>query len=243
MWLEAPVEEDDGKGGKRRTTTARDTGRGVPQGAPISPLLANLYMRRFVLGWKKRGLETRFGAKIVAYADDYVICCRGDAEQAMVEMRRLMTQLKLTVNDAKTHIRRLPQERFAFLGYDFGRYYSAKTGRAYLCAQPSKKSVQRMIGKIREATERRVLWLDAEMMVKQLNRMLIGWANYYSLGPVHKAYRAIDRYTPLRLRRWLCNKHKVVNTGARRFSHEYLRNTLGLVQLQPLVHSFPSAKA
>jgi retron-type reverse transcriptase len=72
MWLEAPVEEDDGKGGKRRTTTARDTGRGVPQGAPISPLLANLYMRRFVLGWKKRGLETRFGAKIVAYADDCV---------------------------------------------------------------------------------------------------------------------------------------------------------------------------
>ena len=100
-----------------------------------------------------------------------------------------------------------------------------------------------MIGKIREATERRVLWLDAETMVKQLNRMLIGWANYYSLGPVHKAYRAIDRHTPLRLRRWLCNKHKVVNTGARRFSHEYLRNTLGLVQLQPLVHSFPSAKA
>lgn len=108
MWLEAPVEEDDSRGGKRRKTTTRDTGRGVPQGAPISPLLANLYMRRFVLGWKKRGLETRFGAKIVVYADDYVICCRGNAEQAMTEMRRLMTQLKLTVNDAKTHIRHLP---------------------------------------------------------------------------------------------------------------------------------------
>jgi hypothetical protein len=96
-------------------------------------------------------------AKIVAYADDYVICCRGNAEQAMAEMRRLMTQLKLTVNDIKTHIRRLPQERFAFLGYDFGRYYSGRTGRAYLCAQPSKQSVQRMIGKIREATERKIL--------------------------------------------------------------------------------------
>ena len=73
MWLEAPVEEDDGRGGKTRTTTARDTGRGVPQGAPISPLLANLYMRRFVLGWKRRGLEARLGAKIVVYADDLVI--------------------------------------------------------------------------------------------------------------------------------------------------------------------------
>jgi group II intron reverse transcriptase/maturase len=242
MWVEAPVEEDDGHGGTKRTTTAKDTGRGVPQGAPISPLLANLYMRRFVLGWKKRGLETRLGAKIVSYADDLVICCKGSAEEAMTEMRRLMTQLGLTVNEAKTHIRRLPQERFDFLGYDFGRYYSPKTGRAYLCPQPSKKSVRRMIGKIRDATERRVLWLSADDMVKGLNRMLVGWAKYYSLGPVHKAYRAIDRYTPLRLRRWLCNKHKISNTGARCFPYEYLHGTLGLVKLESLAHGFPRAK-
>ena len=243
MWLEAPVEEDDGRGGKTRTTPARDTGRGVPQGAPISPLLANLYMRRFVLGWKKRGLETRLGAKIVVYADDLVICCRGDAEEAMTEMRQLMTQLALTVNEAKTHIRRLPQERFEFLGYDFGRYFSPKTGRTYLCPQPSKASVKRVIGKIRDATERKVLWLSAEEMVTGLNRVLVGWANYYSLGPVYKAYRAIDRYTPLRLRRWLCNKHKISNTGARRFPYEYLYDTLGLVQLQSLARSLPRAKA
>jgi RNA-directed DNA polymerase len=92
MWLEAPVGRDDGKGRK---------GRRGPRGFARR----SKYMRRFVLGWTKRGLETRFDAKIVVYADDYVTCCRGDAEQAMVEMRRLMTQLKLTVNDAKTHIR------------------------------------------------------------------------------------------------------------------------------------------
>ncbi|HTS54000.1 MAG TPA: reverse transcriptase domain-containing protein, partial [Burkholderiales bacterium] len=90
MWLEAPVEEDDGKGGKKRTTPNKDSGRGVPQGAPISPLMANLYMRRFVLGWKRRGLETRLRAKIVSYADDYVICCKGSAQHAMTEMRRIM---------------------------------------------------------------------------------------------------------------------------------------------------------
>ena len=243
MWLEAPVEEDDARGGKTRTTTAKDTRRGVPQGAPISPLLANLYMRRFVLGWKKRGLETRLGAKIVAYADDLVICCRDNAEEAMSEMRRLMMQLKLTVNEAKTHIRRLPQERFEFLGYDFGRYHSPKTGRAYLCPQPSKTSVKRVIGKIRHATERRVLWLSAEEMVTGLNRVLVGWANYYSLGPVYKAYRAIDRYTPLRLRRWLRNKHKISNTGARCFLYEFLYDTLGLVKLCSLARSLPRAKA
>jgi RNA-directed DNA polymerase len=62
----------------------------------------------------------------------------------MTEMRRLMTQLKLTINEAKTDTRQLPQERFDFLGYSFGRYYSSKTGQAYLCARPSKKSVKRV---------------------------------------------------------------------------------------------------
>jgi hypothetical protein len=162
MWLQAPAEEDDGRGGKKRTTTAKDAGRGVPQGAPISPLLANLYMRRFVLGWKRRGLEKRFGARIVSYADDFVICCKHSAEQAMAEMRRPMGQRKLTVNETKAHIRQLPQGRFDFLGYTFGRYYAPRTGRAYLCPQPSKKSVQRMIGKIREATDRKITWQGAE---------------------------------------------------------------------------------
>jgi group II intron reverse transcriptase/maturase len=244
MWLDAPVEEDDGRGGKKRTTTAKDAGRGVPQGAPISPLLANLYMRRFVLGWKKRGLEQRLGAKIVSYADDFVICCKGSADQAMTEMRQIMVQLKLTVNEAKTHVRQLPQERFDFLGYDFGRYHSPKTGRAYLCPQPSKKSVKRIIGKIHDVTKRSESWRSAEKTVKQLNSMLAGWANYYSLGPVYKAYRAIDRYTPDRLRRWLCDKHKVSNTGGKRFSYEYLHDTLGLIRLQPMARrSHPSAKA
>ena len=141
-----------------------------------APVLVR-YMRRFVLGWKRRGLEARLGAKIVVYADDLVICCRGNAEEAMSEMRRLMMQLKLTVNEAKTDIRRLPQERFAFLGYDFGRYYSSKTGRAYLRPQPSKASVKRVIGEIRHATAWNILWLSAEEMVTGLNRLLVGWAN------------------------------------------------------------------
>ena len=163
--------------------------------------------------------------------------------QAMLERRRLIVQLKLTVNEDKTDIRQLPEERFDFQGYSFGRYYSSKAGRAYLCPQPSKRSIQRMIGKVREATERNVLWLSAEELVKRVNSMLIGWANYSSLGPVHKAYRTIDHYTSPRLRRWLCNKHKVRNTGARCFSYEYLHGTLGLVQLQLTARRLPSTKA
>ena len=243
MWLQAPVEEDDGHGGKKRTTPNKDSGRGVPQGAPISPLMANLYMRRFVLGWKRRGLETRLRAKIVSYADDFVICCNGSAVEAMAEMRRLMERLKLTVNEAKTHVCYLPQERFDFLGYTFGRCYSTQTGRAYLGTRPSQKSLRRIIGAIRETIDRRVLWLEAEELVETLNRKLVGWANYFCLGPVSKAYHAIDLYTGRRLRWWLCQKHKVASTGTTRYPDEYLHNSLGLVWLYRRTHNLPWAHA
>ena len=72
MWLDCPIEETDDRGRRRRTTEARDSSRGIPQGSPLSPLLANLYMRRFVLGWKKLGLERSLGTRLVIYADDRV---------------------------------------------------------------------------------------------------------------------------------------------------------------------------
>jgi RNA-directed DNA polymerase len=118
MWLECAVEETDDRGRKRRTTEARDNGRGIPQGSPISPLLANLYMRRFVLGWEKFGLRQSLGSRIVTYADDLVILCRRDkAEEALHWMRELMGKLKLTVNEEKTRICKVPEGEFDFLGF------------------------------------------------------------------------------------------------------------------------------
>jgi RNA-directed DNA polymerase len=118
QWLECPVEETDGRGRKRRTTAAKDSRCGIPQGAPISPLLANLYMRRFVLAWKRRGLERRLGSRIVIYADDLVILCkRGKAEEALQHLRAIMGRLKLAVNEEKTRICKVPEETFDFLGF------------------------------------------------------------------------------------------------------------------------------
>jgi group II intron reverse transcriptase/maturase len=163
QWLEAPVEEDDGHGHRKRTTTNRDTGRGTPQGAPISPLLSNLYMRRFLLGWKQLGHAQRWSAHIVNYADDFVICCKGHADEAMDAMRRMIEKLKLTVNDDKTHLCQIPRERFDFLSYTFGRCYKHDTGRAYIGTRPSKKSIKRMVDSITEETDhcRTFYWMPS----------------------------------------------------------------------------------
>jgi len=241
MWLEAPVEETDEHGNKHRSTRNRDDGRGTPQGAPISPLLSNLYMRRFVLGWKQLGHEKRLQAYIINYADDLVICCRTNADEALGMMRNMMSRLKLTVNESKTRVCRLPEEKFDFLGYTFGRCYSPKTGRAYWGTTPSKKRVQRICKSISEMTRRSQTQQDAATLVAALNRKINGWANYFCLGPVSQAYRAVEAHTRRRLRQWLCVKHKEQAGGTTRFPLQALHQKFGLVRLTARTTSFPWA--
>jgi RNA-directed DNA polymerase len=242
MWLEAPVEETDARGRRLRTTRNKDEGRGTPQGAPLSPLLANLYMRRFLLGWKTLGHERRLGADIVNYADDFVICCRGTAAEALTVMRGMMTRLKLTVNEAKTRLCHSPDEPFTFLGYTIGRCYSPKTGKPYLGVRPSDKKIQGLYREIHEYTERRWLWLEPDEMVGRLNCLLRGWANYFCLGTVTAAYRRVTAHACHRLRQWLVRKYKVQGSRWTRFSDHYLHHVLGLLQLQRPAASFSRAK-
>ena len=238
-WLESPVEEIDERGRPHRTTRAKDQGRGTPQGAPISPLLSNLYMRRFVLGWKTLGHESRLRARIVNYADDFVICCRGTADEAMAAMRAMMSKLKLAVNETKTRLCRVPEGSFDFLGYTIGRLYSPRTGRSYIGTRPSSKKVQRLCREISEMTERKWCWLDAEELVRRLNRKLLGWSNYFCLGAASKAYRAVDSHTCDRLRNWLGTKHKDQGWRSSRFPEKLLYQELGLIRLQRRRRRFP----
>ena len=243
MWLVAPVEETDGRGRTHRTTRNKDAGRGTPQGAPLSPLLSNLYMRRFILGWKVMGHEKRLNAHIVNYADDFVICCRGTAREADRVMRTLMERLKLTVNDAKTRTCRLPDETFDFLGYTIGRCYSPVTGRAYLGTRPSKARIRRLTEHVSERTARQWYWRDAHDLVSELNHALRGWANYFCLGPVSRAYRAVDSHVTKRLRQWLCGKHQTPGRGTACYPDAYLYETLGLVRLRERTRNLPWANA
>jgi group II intron reverse transcriptase/maturase len=242
MWLKAPVEEESDRGQGPPSARAQDD-RGTPQGAPLSPLLSNLYMRRFVLGWKRLGLERRYSARIVNYADDLVICAKSQGAGALEAMRGMMERLKLTVNEEKTHLCSLPRECFDFLGYTFGRCYSRGTGRAYVGTRPSRGSVRRIVRALSEATDRRRTWQAAEEVVKQLNRELTGWAAYFCRGPVSPAYRAVNRHVTYRLRRWLCAKHKVQGRGYSRYPDRYLHEQLGLVHLPSRTHDLPWANA
>jgi group II intron reverse transcriptase/maturase len=232
MWLECATEETDGRGRKTRMTESKDAGRGIPQGAPISPLLANVYMRRFVLAWKKFGLERTLGAKLVTYADDLVILCgKGKAEQARQKLREIMGKQKLTVNEEKTRICKVPEETFDFLGYTFGRLYSPTTGKARIGMRPSRKSIKRMVEKVHAMTERRTSWQETTDVVGKLNRSLRGWANYFKVGSDSDAYRALDSYTAPRLRRWLRFKYNLRHKKGGSYPLSHLYGYFGLVRL------------
>ena len=243
MWLEAPVEEVDERGNRRRSTPNRDRKRGCPQGAPISPLLSNLYMRRFVLGWKVLGHEQRLQARIVNYADDLVICCRGSADDGLAVMRQMMEQLRLTINEVKTHICRIPQESFDFLGYTFGRCYSTKMGRAYIGTRPSGKKIKQLCGTIHDLTARRWLWMEEEAQVRRLNEAMGGWANYFCLGAASPAYRRVTQHARKRLRQWFCKKHRMRSRRYTRYSDAQLHRDFGLINLEGRKRNFSCANA
>ena len=242
-WLEMPLEEDDGKGGRRRRNRGRRQRKGTPQGAPISPLLSNLYLRRFVVGWKVLGYARRFSAEIVNYADDFCVVGKAAGAEMLEAVKRIMEELKLEVNERKTRCMRCPQEGMEFLGYRIGRNYRRTGKGSYIGTRPSRASVQSLCRKISEWTAPRNGTLPPGELVESLNRMMTGWANYFRLGQVSPAYRAIDRHAVRRLRQWLCRRHRVRSGGKMRFPDERLWRQYGLTCLETRTKSFPWAKA
>jgi RNA-directed DNA polymerase len=241
-WLEMPVVERTPRG-DRRSTEARNRHRGMPQGAPCSPLLSNLYFRRFLLAWERHGHRQRLDAHVVNDAEDLVICCPpGSGEAALEAMRRLMARLGLTVNEAKTRLARLPARSFDFLGYEIGRRYG-KDGVPFIGTRPSRTAVRRLIRAIHDATARRWYPEEPADRIERLNAMIRGWAGYFNQGPVARDYRAIRSYTERRVRRWLRRRGGSRGTGYRQDPDAYLYEVLGLCRLPDRRLGPPNAKA
>ena len=185
--------------------------------------------------------ENRLQAKIVNYADDLVICFRHSADTAMERMRSIVQKLKLTVNEEKTHICRIPDGSFDFLGYTFGPHFSRRTGWRQITQRPSKKKIQAICRRISEMTGSRWYQRDLEEQVALLNRTMVGWANYFCQGPVGQPYRIVTEHARRRLRRWLRDKHKLPGQGISRYPDDYLHHELGLVRLRLCDRNVPWA--
>jgi RNA-directed DNA polymerase len=216
LWLKAPIEERDGDG-ERRMSGGRGSTYGTPQGGVVSPLLANVYMNRFLKHWRLTGCGAAFRAHVVAYADDFVILSLGHAAEALAWTNAVMTRLGLTLNEAKTSVKTARTEHFDFLGYTFGPHHYRKDGHWYLGASPSKKSVQRFKTKVGEllVPGNNGPW---PVVRNQLNSLLRGWSTYFSYGTRLSAYRAIDNH--------------VYDRGTQRFSHDIVFGELGVLHLR-----------
>ncbi len=230
LWLVAPVEERDGDG-TQRMSGGRNSRAGTPQGGVVSPLLSNIYMNRFLKHWRLTGRDDVFQARIISYADDFVILGRGHATEALAWTRSVMMCLGLTLNEAKTSVKDARQESFDFLGYTFGPHRFRKDGHWYLGASPSKKSVQRLKAKVGDllVPGNKGAW---PKVCNQLNRLLRGWSAYFDYGTRLQAYRAIDNHVYESVRHFLVRRHNVQGRGTRRFPYTYVFGPMGVLHLR-----------
>jgi RNA-directed DNA polymerase len=228
QWLKAPVEMTDGDG-KRRMEGGRASRCGTPQGGVISPLLANLYMNRFLKYWRQSGRGEAWQAHIINYADDFVILTRKHADEALAWTDRTMTRLGLRLNRTKTCVRDARQEQFDFLGYSFGPHYVRQTGRKFIWASPSKKSVQRLKDKVSAilAPGNMGTW---EEVRDTLNRLLRGWGGYFSPGTHYATDRVIEAHVHDRVRNFLVRRLNLPMRGSRRFRKQVVFGKLGVLQ-------------
>ncbi len=231
-WLKAPVEER-GDRGRRRRTGGKGSKHGTPQGGVISPLLANIYMNRFLRAWRQRGKGQKFNAIVVNYADDFVILSKGHAVEALAWSQWALESMGLRLNEAKTTLVNARENPFDFLGYTFGPERYRRGGHWYLSAKPSKKAVRRMKAKLKRVLFRSNMspWPD---IARRLNWMLRGWASYFSYGTRLMAYRAIDNLVEQRTRQFLQRRHKVSGSGTRRWPDDVIFGQLGVQRLRTL---------
>ncbi len=231
LWLKSPVEERDERG-NRRMTGGKKSKQGTPQGGVVSPLLANIYINRLLRHWRKTGASERLG-QIVSYADDFVILCasRRQAEESLALVSHWLAKLGLTIHPTKTRLCYAREEPFDFLGYTFGPARHWLTGKRFISAWPSKKAQKRLKEKVNTLLLRGnpTPWPKLQ---ERLNRLLSGWAEYFSFGFTHQAYNTVGWHVRMRVRRFLCRRHKLRVRGTSRFGYSEVHGKAGVIDIR-----------
>jgi len=227
MWLNAPIVEEDEDGTKRY----RSNKKGTPQGGVLSPLLANIYLNVLDTLWKAKKIQEEYGARLVRYADDFVVLCKGSTEPFMKVIKGVIGRLGLTLNENKTRTLNAKEEEFTFLGFTIKVVKSPRTGNFFPLERPSKKSLKHIKDEIRRITARRNAAIPTADIVAMLNSKVRGWTNYFYHGHCSKDFSKLRYFLDERMRAYLKRKHKKKNRGYRQFSYSYIHDRLGLFKI------------
>ena len=227
MWLTAPVVEEDEDGKKKY----QPNDKGTPQGGVISPLLANIYLNILDTFWKEKQMQEEFSARLIRYADDFVVLCRANTEVVRQKIIEVLTALGLSLNEKKTKTLDAREQSFNFLGFTVKLTRSTRTGRMFPLMIPSKKAMARARAEIKHLTREACVIIPIGEVIYKLNMMARGWSNYFYYGNSSKQLTHIRNYLENRVRKHLMRRKRKSGWGFKRYPYEYLYKELGLYKI------------
>jgi group II intron reverse transcriptase/maturase len=227
MWLKAPIVEEREDGKKE----CKGNDKGTPQGGVISPLLANIYLNVLDTLWKVKKVQERLGARLVRYADDCVVLCRGNTERVLKGMKVVLGDLGLTLNEEKTKVVDARQESFTFLGFSIGMKRGQKSGRLFPLVEPSKKAMKHIRSQIKQVTTEQYSAIPTEAVIQRVNEVVRGWVGYFYYGNCTKPMSALRDYLVYRIRVYLRRKHHYRSYGYTMYPNSYYFESLGLYEV------------
>jgi len=227
MWLKAPIVEEREDGKKEY----KGNDKGTPQGGVISPLLANIYLNVLDTLWVDKKVQERLGARLVRYADDCVILCRGNTGRILNGVRRVFDNLGLNLNEEKTHVVDARQEMFNFLGFSISMKRGRKTGKLYPHTEPSKKALKHIRSEIKQLTTERYSATSTEVVIRRVNEVARGWVGYFRFGNCTKAMSSLRYYLGYRMRIYMRRKHHYHSLGYGTYPDRYYFDSLGLYEV------------
>jgi len=244
LWLKAPVMGEAEDGTRKHVGGGKANSRGTPQGGVISPLLSNCYLHLLDRIWERHQLVGKLKARIVRYADDFVVLCGGQVDAPLAMVRRLLDRLDLVLNESKTRIVDARTESFQFLGFSIRVSKSWKSGKSYPHVCPAPKSLAKIKESMKQKTDRRLTPIPLDDVVRNLNASLRGWTGYFHYRNSSQVLDKVKTYAENRLRNHLMKRHKIRNRGEalQRFPRQKLYADYGLFKV-PITAGWKSVHA